>query len=88
MSSSLKEIFLDTSELEHPEPFELSTAILVKLREGEYYRMLHRKVPYPLFEFCKDLSLSYELREGSSTAYEIIIYFKNDLDALKEEGVL
>ncbi len=84
----LVEHVLDASEMEHPEPFEISTAILVKLERGEYFRLLHRRIPYPLFEFCKGLSLEYEVKEGDSTAYEIIVYFKEDFNVLKEEGVL
>lgn len=84
----LVEHVLDASEMEHPEPFEIATAILAKLERGEYFRLLHRRIPYPLFDFCKGLSLEYEVKEGVSTAYEIIIYFERDFDTLKEEGVL
>lgn len=74
--------------MEHPEPFKVATETLVSLKRGEYFCMLHRRIPYPLFEFCQGLSLQYEVKEGVCSAYEIIIYFEADATALKEEGIL
>ena len=82
------EVTLDASELEHPEPFERATGILQELEPGQYLRMLHRRVPYPLFDFCRAMSLDYSVIEGSATPVEIIIYFPADGQALRQGGVL
>ena len=84
----LVEHVLDASEMEHPIPFEKSTAICVEMKPGEYYRMLHRRIPYPLFDFIKHLSLNYVVTQGQKTAYEIIIFFPEDLEELQRCGVL
>ncbi len=85
---SLKELLLDASELEPPEPFQKATALLRSMPEGVYLRMLHRRIPYPLFDHCKNLDLKYKTLDGKRTAYEIIIYYDNDETQLKDEGIL
>lgn len=82
------EFTLDASEWEPPRPFEEACEILQQLRPGEYLRMLHRRIPYPLFDFCKALSLQHQVIEESSTTYEIIIYFAVDEPDLRRGGVL
>jgi hypothetical protein len=84
----LLEVTLDASEMEPPEPFDRATEILRQLEPGQYLRMLHRRVPYPLFEFCQALSLTHSVIEGAATPYEIIIYFPADEQALRQEAVL
>ena len=84
----LVETTLDARDMAPPEPFDKATEILRQLQPGQYLRMLHRRVPYPLFEFCRGLSLAYAVQEEASAACEIIIYFPADECALKEEGVL
>jgi hypothetical protein len=84
----LVEVVLDASEMEPPEPFDRATGILRQLEPGQYLRMLHRRVPYPLLEFCQAMSLTSSVIEGSATACEIIIFFPADEQALRQEGVL
>ena len=84
----LVEITLDARGMAPPEPFDQATAVLRQLQPGQYLRMLHRRVPYPLFEFCRGLSLAYAVQEEAVAACEIIIYFPADECALREEGVL
>ena len=84
----LVEVVLDASEMEPPEPFDRATGILRELEPGQYLRMLHRRMPYPLFEFCQAMSLTYTVIEGGVAACEIIIYFPADEQALRREGVL
>ena len=79
---------LDASTMEPPEPFEKATAILAQMKPGEYLKMLHRRVPYPLFDFCKNFPLCHSVTEGAAVAYEIIIYFEDDKDLLKQAGIL
>ena len=84
----LVEHVLDASELEHPIPFEKSTAIVSEMKVGEYYRMLHRRIPYPLFDFIKNRSLQYVVTSGKVAAYEIIIFFPENLEELIKEKVI
>ena len=84
----LVEHVLDASEMEHPIPFEKSTAIVSEMKVGEYFRMLHRRIPYPLFDFLKNLSLNYVVTTGAVAAYEIIIYFPENIEELIKEDVI
>ena len=81
-------ITLDASELEPPQPFDQARDILRHMESGQYLRMLHRRIPYPLFEYCQAMSLHYSVIEGSDPAYQVIIYFPRDEQALRQEGVL
>jgi len=84
----LVEVTLDASEMEPPKPFERATEILRQLEPGQYLRMLHRRLPYPLFEFCQAMSLTHSVIKGSATPYQISVYFPADEQALRQEGVL
>jgi hypothetical protein len=84
----LREITLDAREMEPPEPFKKSTAILAAMQPGEYYRLLHRRIPYPLFELCKSRKMDYCLRDGCHADYEVLIYFPCDHQLMSEEGLL
>ena len=83
----LVETMLDAREMAPPEPFDKATEILRQMQPGHYLRMLHRRVPYPLFEFCRALSLAYSVDEDGD-ACEIIIYFSADEQTLRQGGVL
>lgn len=82
------EFTLDARDLAPPEPFERATHILRQLQPGQYLRMLHRRVPYPLFDVCCALSLVYSVSEDSAAPYEILIYFAQDEPQLREAGLL
>lgn len=82
------EITLDAREMEPPQPFEQATEILRQLQPGQYLRMLHRRAPYPLFEFSQAMELACEVLENSPATYEIIFYFPTDKQALQQDGVL
>lgn len=82
------EFTLDAREMAPPEPFDKAMEILQQLQPGEYLRMLHRRVPHPLFQFCSALSLDHSVREVSAADFEIVIYFADDLKMLRKEGVL
>lgn len=62
----LVEVVLDASEMEPPEPFDRATGILRELEPGQYLRMLHRRMPYPLLEFCQAMSLTYTVIVGAA----------------------
>jgi hypothetical protein len=82
------ELTLDAREMEPPEPFERATAILHQLESGQYLRMLHRRIPYPLVDHARAMSLACKVTELETTIYEIIIYTPADEDALCREGIL
>jgi len=84
----LVETMLDATDMAPPEPFDKATAILRQMQPGQYLRMLHRRVPYPLFEFCRAMSLEYTVNEDTAAACEVIIYFPTDEQALRQGGVL
>ena len=83
----LVEITLDARDMAPPEPFDKATAILRQLQPGHYLRMLHRRVPYPLFEFCRALSLACSV-DKDGDACEVIIHFPADEQALRQGGIL
>jgi hypothetical protein len=82
------EFTLDAREMAPPEPFDKATAILRKLERGQYLRMLHRRVPYPLFDFCRALSLDYSVKETPAADFEIIVYHVDDATELWSQGIL
>lgn len=84
----ITEVTLDAREMAPPEPFDQATAILRKLEPGEYLLMLHRRVPFPLFDFCTTLSLRYRYRELAPGDYEIVVYHAADEMRMFGEGIL
>ena len=82
------EYTLDAREMQPPQPFEQATDILRQLQPGQFMRMLHRRAPYPLFEFCLAMGLTYQILESSAVPCEIVFYFPTDEQTLQQEGVL
>jgi len=82
------ELTLDARLMEPPEPFDKALEILQKLQPGEYLCMLHRRIPYPLFEFCNALSLEHSVKEMPAGDFEILIYQGCDRETLYAEGIL
>ena len=78
----LDEKFFDASEMEPPEPFEQALALLAELQPGEYLRMAHRMIPYPLFEYCIEQQLAYRVQPGETARYDILIWHKQDTDKI------
>jgi len=83
-----KEYFLDASGMSPPEPFENATSILRELQPGQYLHMRHRRIPWPLFDFCRELSLQYSYEEREPSVFHVFVYFTEDENTLIEEGVL
>jgi hypothetical protein len=84
----LTEHFLDAREMEPPEPFDKACAILASMQTGEYLRMLHRRIPYPLLEASKALQLEHKIEATAARSYTIIIYFADDDQKLAMAGIL
>lgn len=79
---AMEEILLDAAAMEPPEPLQKATLILQQLQPGQYLRMLHRQLPYPLFETCRQLDISYRHlaspQTGQQTKWVILFWRSND----------
>ena len=80
-----KEVLLDVSELEPPEPLELTLDAADRLEPGQYLRMLHRRDPCLLYANLDENHFRYFQRKGATTAVELFIW-RND-DATAESAV-
>ena len=74
---AMEEILLDAEVMEPPEPLQKATLILQQLKPGQYLRMLHRRLPYPLFETCPQLAISYRHIAGQNSQ-QIILFWRSD----------
>ena len=82
-----EEILLDATALEPPEPMQRATLILQRLELGQHLRMLHRRLPYPLFENCAQLAIGYRhfaSQESSQGNQWVILFWRNDDPATAE----
>ena len=86
-----EEILLDATAMEPPEPLQRATSILQQLERGQYLRMLHRRLPYPLFESCEQLEISYrhfagQARDQKNTHANkcVILFWRSDDAAMQE----
>ncbi|MFA7097629.1 MAG: DUF2249 domain-containing protein [Gammaproteobacteria bacterium] len=79
-----EEVILDVSGLEPPEPLVLTLAAAERLPQGQYLRMLHRREPCLLFGYLEQRGFSWRMREGKTTAYEVLIWRNGD--TLAEEA--
>lgn len=75
------ELLLDVSDLEPPEPLELTLEAAEQLKPGQYLRMLHRRTPCILYGNLDDNNFKYFQRKGSTTAVEVFIWRENDAEA-------
>lgn len=78
-----REVVLDVSELEPPEPLVQSLAAIEKLQHGEYLRLLHRRRPCLLYENLQKRGFSSETRAGREVACEVFIWRDGDDEAAR-----
>jgi len=76
-----KEVVLDVSELEPPEPLVLTLEAAEQLKPGQYLRMLHRREPCMLYGNLDDNHFKYYQRQGTTSAVEVFIWPENDEEA-------
>jgi uncharacterized protein (DUF2249 family) len=69
-----KEVFLDVSKLEAPEPLIEATKALNNLQEGEVLLFQHRMNPKHLFTELKSRGLSYYIIEDKPNNFLMKIY--------------
>ena len=79
----VREIVIDVSDLEAPQPFEEILKQLKVLGSGEYIHMLHRKQPLPLLQMLEENGYAAVMRNGDSKPWEIFIW--NTADPLSNE---
>jgi len=78
----LDEKFIDASEMEAPMPFVQALSLLAALQPGEYLRMAHRMIPYPLLDCCNERRLEYRVQRGETAKYDILIWHKQDTEMI------
>lgn len=78
-----REVILDVSELEPPEPLVQSLAAIEQLQRGEYLRLLHRRRPCLLYENLQQRGFSSETRAGQNVACEVFIWRNGDDEAAR-----
>ena len=76
-----REVVLDVSELEAPEPLVQSLAAVERLQNGDYLRLRHRRRPCLLYENLHQRGFSSETRAGHEMACEVLIWRNGDVDA-------
>ncbi len=76
-----REVLLDVSELEPPEPLVQTLDAAEQLQPGQYLRMLHRREPYPLYSNLDESHFRHYTRPGASAAVEVFIWSENDAEA-------
>jgi len=63
VNKQFKELYIDVSEFDPPQPFEEVIELLKQLNQGEYIHMSHRKKPMPLLQFLETHGFSYIVKE-------------------------
>jgi len=83
-----KEIVLNVLDLEPPEPFELATGALSKLKQGQYLRMISRRRPRLLYPWLADRGFSEQTKQLEEDLFEIYIWLNVDPDCATAIGDL
>ena len=76
----MRKIGLDTRELAHPEPLEISMNILKALDEKTYFYMLHRKNPLPLIDLAKEHHFQVLTSQDKKKDWHILISKNKTID--------
>ena len=74
----MAEITLDVRGLEPPEPYEQATALLIRLRPGEYVRMISPRRPRLLYPWLQQHGFSEITLERNPDLFEILIWTAAD----------
>lgn len=73
-----EDLFLDTRELEPPEPLEQVLEALDRLGPGQRIRMLNRREPYPLYSILAKDGYCHNTRCTETGDFEILIWAGKD----------
>ncbi len=78
MSAPDRELFLDVSHLEPPEPLVRALAEAERLGPGQYMRMLHRREPCLLYPNLDKRGFSHLTRSSAGGRFEVFIWNRGD----------
>ena len=78
-----KEILLDVSELEAPEPLTHILDVINKLELHSYLRVIHRKEPFPLYNILHENGFEFSAIKMPNSEYCILIWKVSDLATAK-----
>lgn len=76
-----REVLLDASEMEPPEPLVRTMELAESLEPGNYLRFRHRREPLLLYDNLNQSGFSFISCIGSDVAYEVFIWREGDLEA-------
>lgn len=68
------EILLDVRTLEHPIPFEMATEALKNLKSGEQIHMIHRREPFPLYDYARQRGFMVHTHQREEALFDIWIW--------------
>jgi len=71
--SRYKQVLLDATELEHPEPLESSVAIIGTLKRGEYLHLITKRRPVPLLQICESNGFAFAEHVESNSKYHTLV---------------
>jgi len=79
----MEKIFLDTREMEHPEPLQASLFHLQTMSEAHYLYMLNIRKPIPLLEIAKEKGFLFFTHQDANQVWHVLIT-KNSKTTLEE----
>ncbi len=80
----MREILIDTRELEAPAPMQMVLSHLQSVWEGEsYIHQIHRMVPEMLLNRLKGMDYDHIIKKEGDE-YHIYIFFKKDRNKIEE----
>lgn len=71
---------IDARWLAPPEPMELTLAAIDVLGPGEYLRLLIHREPYMLFQILEEWGYGHQTHAKEDGCYEILIWYKGQLE--------
>lgn len=76
---------IDVSRLEPPEPLERVLDALAALPPGDRLQVLHRRDPFPLYDFLHRMGYAWKTTGGGGR-YEILIWPLEDVRGADRRG--
>jgi len=80
----MQAIEIDVSDLAPPEPMEKIFFQLAKLKPKHYLKVLHHRLPYPLFKILAENNWQYYYQETNPEGYIIYIYRTSETDLFNQ----
>jgi hypothetical protein len=73
-----RELILDVSMLEPPEPMMVALDAVDNLESGEYVHLLHRQEPHLLYAHLIERGMRYIPIDGDRAPFELLIWRATD----------